>query len=356
MDSGARAQHEAHFNRLMPMPSIEQLRELLDVSFFASLMKEEGEQVSFTFGYIAQELGLESKWSIIRFPSPQPFAPETIRRLSPALVPDNVYCGVFPNSDGTLEVWGLIYLPRSIGSLTGIMISSYQPGAILVRRSRQDIMIYSRGEVTLLDEKESLGQTGLRTLLANLVGDDPFPQRFRIAAQLLSLASVALQGGRGATFLVIPRDTEPKGLSQPRIRPDDQSRSLISAALQNPAFESLPDLLARLSFMDGAMVLDDALNLFGAGAMIESPSELAEKDIHVVLVDPSKTTDLSKTISINDFSGGARHRSAIQFCYSNPGCVALVVSHDGVMSLMGRGTKEDFVLVLRPFYPGVAGL
>jgi len=345
------------------MPSIEQLRELLDVSFFASLMKEEGEQVSFTIGYISQELGLESKWSIIRFPSPQPLAPETIRRLSPALVPDNVYCGVFPNLDGTLEVWGLIYLPRLIGQgmrqeLLGITISSYQPGVILVRRSARDIMIYSRGYVTFLDEKESLDQTGLRMLLANLVGDEPFPQRFRIAAQLIRLASVALQAGHGATFLVIPRDTvpNPNSLSQPRIRPDEQSRSLISAALQNPAFESLPDLLARLSFLDGAMVLDDALNLLGAGAMIEPPSDSAKKDIQVVLLNPAKPKDLSKPISINDFSSGARHRSAIQFCDSNPGSVALVVSHDGVMSLMGRGTKEDSVVVLRPFYPGVAGL
>jgi len=132
MDSAARAELEAHFNRVMPMPSIEHLRELLDVSFFASLMKEEGERVSFTVAYISQELGFDSKWSIIRFPSPQPLAPEVIRRLSPALVPDNVYCGVFANSDGRLEVWGLIYMPRSIGpgmrqEPPGITITSYQP-------------------------------------------------------------------------------------------------------------------------------------------------------------------------------------------------------------------------------------
>ena len=155
-------------------------------------------------------------------------------------------------------------------------------------------------------------------------------------------------------MLVVPTGKEPMALSEPQIRADAQSRSLIVEALQNPAFESLPNLIARLSFMDGALVLDDGLNLLAAGAMIQPPLmylSVNPQEIEYVLVRPAQATDWPEPKSIDEFPGGSRHRSAVQFCCWNPGSVALVVSQDGIMTLMSRLPNEDVVLVLRPFYP-----
>jgi sensor domain DACNV-containing protein len=360
-ESAEREEFEEPFDRAMPLPSLDQLHELLEVSFFASLMTEEGELVSFTIGYISPELGDDSNWSVLRFGSPRPLTPAALRRLSPALLPDSTCCGVFPNAEGALEIWGLVFLPRSIGlgerlELPGITISSRQPGTILVRQSGQDVMIDMRGSATFLDQARLREQAGLKTFLAKLVGDKPFPESLRAAAELLRLAKVAVQGGHGATFLVIPRGAEPEALSEPQIYADEQSRNLVAEALKNPAFEGLPNLVARLSFMDGAMIVDDALNLVGAGAMIRSPLRSAPHEIEYALISPTKPVDCPEPRSIDEFPGGSRHRSAIEFCYWNPGSVALVVSQDGVMSLMSRPLKEDTVLVLRPFYPNEAGL
>lgn len=360
-ESFERAEFEEHFNRVMPLPNLDHLRELLEASFVASLMTEEGESVSFTIGFISPELGQDSNWSVLRFSSPRPLTAGVLRQLSPTLVPDNVLCGVFPNPQDTLEVWGLIFLPRSIGfgeslNLPGITISSYQPGVILVRQSAQDVMIDRRGTATFLDEDRSPDQSGLRQFLAKLMDDAPFPETLRAAAELLRLARVAVHSGHGATFLVVPSGKEPEALSEPHLKADEQSRSLICEAIKKPAFESLPDLVARLAFMDGAMVLDAALNLLGSGAMIRSPLRSAPGEIEYVLIKPTEPSEHPAPRSVDDFPGGSRHRSAIEFCYWNPGSVAIVVSQDGVMSLMSRLSGDESVLVLRPFYHNEAAL
>ena len=43
MELAKLAEFEQHFSRVMPLPNLQQLRELLEVSFFASLLTEEGE-------------------------------------------------------------------------------------------------------------------------------------------------------------------------------------------------------------------------------------------------------------------------------------------------------------------------
>src|SRR5205823_2802255 len=128
----------------MPVPTLGHLRELLEVSFFASLLTEEGEPVSFTIGYISPELGQDTNWSILRFNSPKSLTPGVLRRLSPTLVPDSVCCCVFPDAEDKLMVWGLIFLPRAIDyfesvDLPGITISSHQLGMIVVRHSTQEV-------------------------------------------------------------------------------------------------------------------------------------------------------------------------------------------------------------------------
>jgi hypothetical protein len=361
VESAERAEFEEHFDRVMPLPSLEHLRVLLEASFFASLMTEEGAPVSFTVGYISPELSIDTNWTMLRFRSPRPLSAGALRHLSPALVPDNVCCGVFPNAQGTLELWGLIFLPRSIGfgeslDLPGITISSYQPGIILVRQSKQDLMIDRHGTATFLDEARSPDQAGLRLFLAKFVDNEPFSRTLRAAADLLRLTRVAVNAGHGATFLVVPAERELEALSEPQISADDLSRGLICDALKNPVFESLPDLVGRLAFMDGAIVLDDGLNLIGSGAMIRSPLRSAPGEIEYVLIKPTEPSGYPAPRSIDDFPGGARHRSAIEFCYWNPESVAVVVSQDGVMSLMSRPTDEDSVLVLRPFYPSESEL
>jgi hypothetical protein len=75
-------------------------------------------------------------------------------------------------------------------------------------------------------------------------------------------------------------------------------------------------------------------------------------DFEVLVVNPAIPTNPPVRLRLSGFSGGARHRSSLVFCYLNPGSLALVVSHDGVMSVMTRPLEENSVVVLRPFLRG----
>ena len=89
--------------------------------------------------------------------------------------------------------------------------------------------------------------------------------------------------------------------------------------------------------------------LIGAETMIRTEET---PDFSVALVNPQSPTEPCKRVTLSSFSAGARHRSALVFCYLNPGAAALVVSHDGVMSLLTRPVMEDCVVALRPLRRG----
>ena len=93
---------------LSPSPQTE-LASLLDVSFFATMLAEEGRPTRFAAAYRSPDSldGTPAR----RLERPLPFTPESIRRLAPASDPELTCLGIWP-TDGTLCVWGLLDAPR----------------------------------------------------------------------------------------------------------------------------------------------------------------------------------------------------------------------------------------------------
>ncbi len=342
-----------HKERVEPIPSLEDLEKLLDIAFFASLTQEEGQQVSFSLIYCDPNLAIDSKWPAIRFASDLPFAVEHVRKLSPAIDTAVVDIGVYP-LDGSLRIWGLTYLrrirPGQRSYPPGINIVSHQAGVVVVRDGLDDLMTFSHGQIVFTDARGGVDSIGLRQLLAKAFHDDrAFPDRYGSAARIIDMACVALNGGVGATLLVVPFGMTPRALDQPRYGVHPSTHDTLLAALADNTQIDLARSVAQLAFVDGALVVDERGMLLGAGTMIRTEET---PDFTVFLLNPSTPSEVSKRIPLSSFSGGARHRSALVFCYLNPGAVALVVSHDGVMSLLVRPTEEDGVLAIRPFRRG----
>jgi hypothetical protein len=98
-------------------------------------------------------------------------------------------------------------------------------------------------------------------------------------------------------------------------------------------------------------VLDDELHLLGFGAIIVTTD--APDDI-VVRVE-NVYTGGTETMRVSDFPG-TRHRSAIQFCASQPDDtlgVALVASQDGQLSVFAKAPENRTVIALRSFELGL---
>ncbi len=346
-------QLKAYRSRIEPIPSSEHLRELLDAAFFSSLAQEEGQPVSFTLLFADPGVAIESAWPCIRLTTPLPLSTEHIRKLSPAAPPGTVDLAVFPH-DGLLKIWGLLYVrstsPGRRSCPPGLAITALQIGSLSVKFTDRELLSYSRGEAVFFHPDESSDAFGLRKLLAMVFADDrPFHEKYKTAATLLSMCSVPLDVGSGATLLVVPQDHEIVGMDDPRYQADEHTCKSLSAALVSPDQAHVVVAAARLLFIDGAVVFREGLGLLGAGAMIRTKDT---SDFPIRIVAPHNHAAAPIETTLYGFNGGARHRSALAFCHSNPGALAVVVSQDGVMSLMVRPLREDCVYAFRPIRRG----
>lgn len=201
----------ADYERVRPLPRQQDLAELLDVAFLASIAQEEGRAVTFTLLYCDPLLAIESQWPMIRFASDLALTVDEIRKLSPATDPSTVDIGVF-RQDGPLFLWGVAYLRRAVPGFPGVRqyppglsITSRQPGVLVVREGMRDVLVFSGGHVTIPDEHGGVVSSTLRQLLAKAFDSPPsFPDRYASAAGIIDMACVALEGGQGATVLVVP--------------------------------------------------------------------------------------------------------------------------------------------------------
>jgi len=90
------------------------------------------------------------------------------------------------------------------------------------------------------------------------------------------------------------------------------------------------NLIARLTGVDGAVVLTTRLRLLGFGAEIVAQSPALKM---VAIAEDAKAKAITKR-PLEDF--GTRHRSALRFCSTHEDVAALVVSQDGDIRAMLR--------------------
>jgi hypothetical protein len=103
--------------------------------------------------------------------------------------------------------------------------------------------------------------------------------------------------------------------------------------LEQSVFE-LSRLIAGLSAIDGAVVLDKRLRILGFGA--EVSAELPAP-AHVWRALDTEGTHCEPA-SVEDV--GTRHRAAYRFVRDNPGGLAIVISHDGGVSFVAHRDGE----------------
>jgi hypothetical protein len=103
--------------------------------------------------------------------------------------------------------------------------------------------------------------------------------------------------------------------------------------LEQAVFE-LSRLIAGLSAIDGAVVLDKRLRILGFGA--EVSAELPAP-AHVWRALDTEGTHCEPA-SVEDV--GTRHRAAYRFVRDNPAGLAIVISHDGGVSFVAHRNGE----------------
>lgn len=276
------------------------------------------------------------------------------------------------NGGGTPSVWGLL---DSVPVFT-LQFRIVAVGTIIVSEAGGVIAVLEQGNVY---QPEGVGKMEWVALVARALGEvRPFPVRIALAERLQRIVHAIHRHRHGGTLVVVPTCNSAEQLrdiawghrfaasgencvcnnlseletaerryadakEQFQLRPPSGDFvNLLQSSVE--AHRDLLDKLLRdvgdLSRIDGAVVIDEELRVFGFGAKLTGDGE----NFLVYSADAlTGTTDRVPLASL----GGTRHQSAARYVHSNPESMVFVASQDGRLSLFVWVVSTREVAIVR---------
>lgn len=330
----------------------------------------------------------------LRFAESRPLSVDELRRLSPSVPFETALIGAHVE-DERLRIWGIAHsgpawLAPTWGGRSVVPNWTYDPivhvtapGQLAVRCAGKPIGALERGEVvdTVLDVFESTWLPALfahereqvRNEHAARQAESSSPTYVehlligRVSQHMLRRTIQLIRGARhgGMILTVDPAKAAPLGLRlKYRFRQDEPAqryRTLLFRILESLASSSTKAsvdwsdfagddrqeleqleqavfewsrVLASLSAVDGAVVIDKRFGLLGFGA--EVSAELPAPSCVWRALDLEGQERLQEPIE----NVGTRHRAAYRFVKDHPDGLAVVVSHDGGVSFVTNRDGE----------------
>jgi hypothetical protein len=330
----------------------------------------------------------------LRFDESRPFHEDELRRLSPSAQFETALICAYVEED-RLRIWGIAHsgpawLAPTWGGRGTVPNWTYDPiihvsgpGRLAVRCAGKLIGGLERGVVVdaVLDVFDSewlpslfvREREAVREEHAQLQSLRPSPTQVehalvgRIGQQMLRRAIQLVRGARhgGLILLVNGPRAQHEGLRlKYRFEQDEPTRRFRSLLLQileavakttskdivgwqdfvldgNPQLEHLEHavfelsrLVANLTAIDGAVVLDKRFGLVGFGAEVSAELPTPQRVWRALDAD-GRDRELDDLENV-----GTRHRAAYRFANDHPGGLAIVISHDGGVSFVTNRDGE----------------
>ncbi len=331
-----------------PITSL-QLQTLIEVSFWASLIQEEGKYHEFSLALCPQEFTTDS----FVFESRVPLEAALLARLAPAFGPQENSIGVWFDEHGELFIWGFTPSPG-----ISLAVRVHEPGQLLVSFDFgvAGFTAYISGSRTEFVDPSNL-PTNLRRPELEGRGDD----HAQIAEFMRSLKC-------GGTLLLVNKDSSwTDSIHQPvtfigqpyeKIKDDILYRDEILKQESNndpltlhqhrtareDADKSL-EAIGNLTAVDGATLVTFDLVVLAFGAKIRAKN-VDHKLERLVISEPFEGS-VERELCLSEL-GGTRHQSAAQFVFDQKEAIAIVASQDGRLSVLGWDWTEGKVAVIRP--------
>jgi len=335
---------------LAPDPYAQTIAHIIDVTFWASLRREEGHSPKISLAFLPPE----SAGQPLLFEHKLAFKPSILTKLAPAVERPGIHLGIWYDND-QLHVWGTT---REIPSYC-FVLEVIEPGLLVIKHRRQDsygkfinVAVLKGNEVKIVDET-SATLSDCPALVTSLLGFISPSSQHETVDVLVQLATSMRAHGRGGSLLVVPAGTqawresimhpiqysvapaysELTRLMQQEISEPDRNRWQVSV-------QRAIDSVAGLTAVDGAMVISDQHELLAFGAKIKRPdgNSMVEK---MIITEPIKGKG-ARVVSPAQ-SGGTRHLSAAQFVYDQRDALALVASQDGRFTIFTWSPCEHMV-------------
>jgi len=371
-----------HLFAKSPLVLLESLAKLIETTYWASQIIEEGQLVKFS----VVMKGVENAPDIFCFESPILLNLKNLIKLGAALDSSFSDICVYQDENGALRIWGLrIRTPNHL--TTDLWIQVLGPGNILVLCYGKSIAALIGNQAVFVDPSNLI-----RTILPKLSSDGKeqvFDSiKFFRFNTLLYISQAMRAHQRGGTLLVVPEGNSwGKSIEKPITytggslffepefssiqAPPNPTAQDIFRLLQETATMKNPNLskvrtqfidqcnrIGRLTAIDGALVMtyDRSIRCFGAKIQAQEPQAGSTR---VQLYQPVEG-DRGNTATFADL-GGTRHYSAAQFAHDQPDAIAVVASQDGNVTFFTKDVSNNKLQVIQRaelslMYEGISGV
>lgn len=318
------------------LPNEEEIETIIDVAFWASLRKEEGQATKISLAFLSPE----QVGAPLLFGEHLPLTSHVLTKLAPGFERPGIHLGVCCKG-GDLCIWGAIHTVPSFCFVLDIS----GPGLLVIKHRKMEglgkftnVAVLTGDEVKVVDEKSAM-LPDCPSLLISWLGMARPTTEVASLNVLIQLAVSMRSHGRGGTMLIVPSHSDQwrKSLRQPINYAIDPVFEGLTSFLgdkeklqeQKDRRSSLAreiDAIAGLTAIDGAIVINDRYELLAFGAKIirAEGSDLVEQ----MIVTEPVIGNIGIVVSPAQ-NGGTRHSSAAQFVHDQRDAVALVASQDG---------------------------
>ncbi len=340
---------ERNENDLAPAPAQEIIETVIDVAFWASLRKEEGNSPKISLAYFRADNSSQN----LLFGKHLPLTASTLTKLAPGFERPGVHLGIW-EENGELYIWGAANkIPNYC-----FILDVAEPGLLVVKHKRlnefgkfTNVAVLNGDEIKIVDENRAT-LPGCPGMLTSLIGLEKKKEEGFVNI-LIQLAVSMRAHKKGGTLIIVPSGSD-EWLGS--------IRHPISYAVK-PAFNGLADLIwkekglqnqniwqtrlktevdiiAGLTAIDGAIVMNDRFQLLVFGAKL---TKLQGSD----LIDQMITTEPivgGEKLAVQPVqTGGTRHLSAAQFVNDQKYAIALVASQDGRFTIFSWSETDKMV-------------
>lgn len=344
----------------LEVPTAAELATALNVTFWTSLQKEEGRNLlpSVYFGVPRSDL---PQWEL---QTPIELTTKELAKLASGTDREKCCVGLRRNGRGGLEIWGISAVPAT----AGFLIQAVGPGSLVVQRQHRTLALLKPGNTLIrLSERGDFAPRALSAGFLRL--RFPASEKNDFDLFLRQMLRAMTKRRMGGTLLIVRDDDSswhPLIKSQyvfnRRPNLDDALRgyqgAMSSYVLSQPQdaipemirwglfgvghnfregwvsqIDSIMSVIARISSIDGAVVINANLELLEVGAKIIAPRPVRDTIAQWEVSGPNdENLNQTSKISLAE-CGGTRHQSAASFISSYSKGAAFVVSQDGKVSM-----------------------
>jgi hypothetical protein len=338
----------AYFASTASAPSVDDIEEVIDAAFWASLRREEGFVPLISLVILQPDQAVNP----LMFEKALPLTPASLAKVSPAVVRPGLHVAVWRAGD-RLCVWGTV---RSI-PVGCCVIEVVAPGLMVIKtRPREQSRKFVNIAVLEGDQLKVIDRHGAATsycpsFVSALLGSAS-TMPFESVDVLVELAVSMRAHARGGTLLIVPSDESlwRESLVHPisyAVKPHFTGLSHLIASHRGPHprpwdadFEEAIDLIAGLTAVDGATVITDRFELVAFGAKIARRDGQARVE-QVSVTEPIE--GMVPAVLHPTELGGTRHMSAVQFVKDQCDALALVASQDGRFTVFSWSDRTTMV-------------